>query len=82
MVSSQDSHRHIALLRETAAIGEAKRWYDRSRKCFSLLVSLPLETPDPAPASHTSLLGVDVGQRSLATVATLDNGAQFYAGPT
>ncbi len=33
----------------------------------------------PLPESHTSIVGVDVGQRYLAVVATLDNGAQFYS---
>jgi IS605 OrfB family transposase len=80
IVPYQGYDKHIALLRETAAIGEAKLWYDRSRKRFYLLVSLTIETPDPAPESHTRIVGVDVGQRYLATVATLDNGAQFYSG--
>ena len=80
IVSYQGYHKHLALLRETAEIGEAKLWYDRSRKRFSLLVSLTLELPNPAPESHTSIVGVDVGQRYLATVATLDNGAEFYSG--
>ncbi len=80
MVPYQGYNQHIALLRETAEIGEAKLWYDRSRKRFYLLVSLTIETPDPVPESHTSIVGVDVGQRYLATVATLDNGAQFYSG--
>jgi putative transposase len=39
-----------------------------------------LETADPVPADHTRIVGVDVGQRYLAAVATLDNGAQFYSG--
>ena len=30
--------------------------------------------------ASAQVLGVDVGQRYLATVATLDNGAQFYSG--
>jgi IS605 OrfB family transposase len=72
--------KHVALLRETADIGEAKLWYDRSKKRFFLLVSLTVETPDPAPESRTSVVGVDVGQRYLATIAAVDNGAQFYAG--
>jgi putative transposase len=72
--------KHIILLRETADIGEAKLWYDQAKKRFYLLVSLTVETPDPTPESHTSIVGVDVGQRYLATVATLDNGAQFYSG--
>ena len=44
--------------------------------CWS---SLTIETPDPLPRP-ASIVGVDVGQRYLATVATLDNGAQFYSG--
>jgi putative transposase len=80
IVPYQGYHKHLTLLRETAAIGEAKLWYDRSRKRFYLLVSLTIERPDPAPASHTSIVGIDVGQRSLATVATLDNGTEFYSG--
>jgi putative transposase len=76
----QGYKKHVALLRETADIGEAKLWYDRAKKRFYLLVSLTIQTPDPAPESHTSVVGVDVGQRYLATVATVDNGAQFYSG--
>ena len=45
MVPYQGYSKHIALLRETAEIGEAKLWYDRSRKRFYLLVSLTIETP-------------------------------------
>jgi putative transposase len=80
IVPYQGYSKHLTLLRETAELGEAKLWYDRSRKRFYLLVSLTIETTDPAPESHTSIVGVDVGQRYLATVATLDNGAQFYSG--
>ncbi|HEU5199846.1 MAG TPA: transposase [Ktedonobacterales bacterium] len=76
----QGYHKHVALLRDGATIGAAKLWYDRSRKRFYLLVALTIETVDPAPESHTRIVGVDVGQRYLATVATLDNGAQFYSG--
>src|SRR5215472_8401875 len=32
------------------------------------------------PERKPQVIGVDVGQRYLATVATLDNGAQFYSG--
>jgi IS605 OrfB family transposase len=80
IVPYQSYSKHITLLRETAEIGEAKLWYDRAKKRFYLLVSLTIEHPDPVPESHTSIVGVDVGQRYLATVATLDNGAQFYSG--
>src|SRR5215469_14883848 len=54
VVPYQGYARHLALLRETAEIGEAKLWFDQSRRRFYLLVSLTLETPDPAPESHTS----------------------------
>ncbi|HEU5380037.1 MAG TPA: transposase [Ktedonobacteraceae bacterium] len=80
MVSYQGYDKHIALLRERADIGEAKLWYDQAKKRFYLLVSLTIELPNPAPESHTRIVGVDVGQRYLATVATLENGAQFYSG--
>jgi putative transposase len=72
--------RHVALLQEGATIGAAKLWYDRSKQRFYLLVSLTLETPNPTPEGTPQVLGVDVGQRYLATVARLPNGAQFYSG--
>ena len=79
-VPYQGWSRHVALLQEGATIGGAKLWYDRSKQRFFLLVSLTLQTPDPTPEGTPQVLGVDVGQRYLATVATLDNGAQFYSG--
>ena len=71
---------HVALLQTGATLGGAKLWYDRSKQRFYLLVSLTIETPDPAPARQHQIVGIDVGQRYLATVATLDNRAQFYSG--
>ena len=59
-------------------VGGAKLWYDRSRKRFYLLVSLTIETPDPQPADQKQIIGIDLGQRYLATVATTTNGVQFY----
>ena len=70
----------MALLQAGAPIGGAKLWYDRGKQRFFLLVSLTLQTPDPTPEGQRQVIGVDVGQRSLATVATLDNGAQFSSG--
>src|SRR5215472_6768616 len=67
-------------LQAGAIIGGAKLWYDRGKQRFFLLASLTLETPDPMLENQRQVLGVDVGQRYLATVATLDNGAQFYSG--
>jgi putative transposase len=73
-------NRHVALLQAGAIIGGAKLWYDRGKQRFYLLVSLTIDTPDPTQEGTPQVLGVDVGQRYLATVATLDNGAQFYSG--
>jgi putative transposase len=72
--------KHVALLQHGATIGAAKLWYDRSKHRFYLLVSVTIQTPDPVPADHTAVVGVDVGQRYLATVAQLQGGAQFYSG--
>jgi len=79
-VPYQGYARHVAWMQDGATIGAAKLWYDRSKQRFFLLVSLTLETPDPTPGGTPQVLGVDVGQRYLATVAALDNGAQFYSG--
>ena len=43
-------------------------------------MSLTLSTPDPLPDQYEQIIGVDVGQRYLATVATSSNTSQFYAG--
>ena len=72
--------RPVDLIHTGASIGGAKLWYDRAKKHFYLLVSLTIPTPDPTPHDYRQLVGVDVGQRLLATVATLDNGARFSSG--
>src|SRR5215472_16886473 len=43
-------------------------------------VSMTIVTPDPTPARQHQIVGIDVGSRYLATVATLDNRAQFSSG--
>jgi hypothetical protein len=72
--------RHVALLQAGTRLGGAKLWYDRSKQRFFLLISLSIETPDPTPARQHQIVGIDVGSRYLAAVATLDNRAQFYSG--
>jgi IS605 OrfB family transposase len=80
IVAYQGYSRHVALLQHGATLGAAKLWYDRSKKRFYLLIALEIEMPDPNPEQYQAVLGVDVGQRYLATVATTTNGAQFYSG--
>jgi putative transposase len=72
--------KHVALLQHGTTLGAARLWYDRLKKRFYLLVSLTIETPDPTPAACGPVVGVDVGQRYLATVATATGSAQFYSG--
>ena len=71
---------HVALIHHGATIGAAKLWYDKAHKQFYLLVSLELEVPEPTPDRLPTVVGVDVGQRYLATTATLSNQSRFYPG--
>jgi putative transposase len=71
---------HVALIQKGAEIGAAKWWYDQPKKRFYLLVSLEVETPDPTPETHTSIVGVDVGIRQLAVTSTSRGKATFYPG--
>src|SRR5689334_1198151 len=43
----QGYNKHRALIQEGARIGDAKLWYDPSKKLFYLLVSLTITLPDP-----------------------------------
>jgi hypothetical protein len=72
--------RHLAWMEHGAAIGGAKLWYDRAKHRFYLLVSLTMCTPDPTPAALSEVVGVDLGQRYLATLTTPEDHTQFYSG--
>ena len=76
----QGYRRHVAWLQHGAQIGGAKLWYDRAKNRFYLLVSLTIDTPDPTPATLSQVVGIDLGQRYLATVTTPENHTQFYPG--
>jgi IS605 OrfB family transposase len=71
---------YVDLLHHRAHIGVAKLWYDKPRKQFYLLVSLEVEIADPTPETHQQVVGIDVGQRYLAVVATSNNTTTFYSG--
>ncbi len=71
---------HVALIHQGSHIGAAKLWYDRPKKQFYLLVSLELEVAEPAPETHTSVVGVDVGIRYLAVTATTKGERSFHTG--
>jgi IS605 OrfB family transposase len=72
--------KHIALIQQGARIGAAKRWYDKPRKQFYVLVSLEVEVADPSSQAHRRIVGVDVGQRYLAVATDTQNQTAFYAG--
>jgi hypothetical protein len=76
----QGYRRHVAWLQQGAAIGGAKLWYDRAKHRFYLLVSLTIETRDPTPATLSEVVGIDLGQRYLATLTTPENHTRFYSG--
>ena len=72
--------KHLALIGPRTRIGAAKLWYDKPKKQFYLLVSLEVEAEEPTSASHTNVVGVDVGIRYLAVVATTRGEQSFHTG--
>ena len=72
--------KHVALIQVGAHMGAAKLWYDKLHKQFYLLLSLEIEGADPLPETHSSVVGVDVGQRYLAVTATTKDEAAFFQG--
>jgi transposase len=76
----QGYEKHIALIRQGANCKAARLWYDKPRKQFYLLVALELEIVDPAPGVQQTIVGVDVGQRYLASTATMTEKQFFFPG--
>ncbi len=79
-ISYQGYDQHTVLIRQGATIGDAKLWYDQSRKTFYLLVSLSIDVPDLTPAYLQEVVGVDVGIRYLAVTSTSTGKASFHPG--
>jgi putative transposase len=79
-VPYQGYDKHTALIREGATIGDAKLWYDRQKKTFSLLVSLSIDVETPTSEQFTEVVGVDVGLRYLAVTSTSTGKAGFHSG--
>jgi len=80
VVAYTGSNAHVARIQRGTGIGAAKLWYDKAKKRFYLLVSLEVETADPTPETHTSIVGVDVGIRYLAVASTSQGKPSFYTG--
>jgi hypothetical protein len=79
-IAYQGYEKHCALIRQGATIGDAKLWYDRSKKRYYLLVSLTIDIPDPTPAQLTGVVGIDVGIRYLAVTSTAAGNPTFHPG--
>jgi putative transposase len=79
-LSYQGYHPHVGLIQHGACLGDAKLWYDQSRKQFYLLVSLEIERDDPTFESHKEVIGVDVGIRYLAVTSTSLGKTSFHTG--
>lgn len=80
IVPYQGFEKHVALIQHGASIKAAKLWYDKPHKQFYLLVALELEIAEPTPEVQQTVVGIDVGQRYLATSATMTNESQFFSG--
>lgn len=76
----QGYEKHMALIRQGATIGDAKLWYDKTRKTLYLLVSLEIDLPEPTCEHFTKVVGVDVGIRYLAVTCTETGKASFHSG--
>jgi putative transposase len=76
----QGYEKHIALIRQGAAFKAARLWYDKPRKQFYLLVAIELDILNPAPEVQQTIVGIDVGQRFLATSATITKKQHFFPG--
>ncbi len=76
----QGYHKHLALIRQDASIGDAKLWYDQPKKQFYLLVSLEITLPEPSCDELSETVGVDVGVRYMAVTSTAAGKATFSSG--
>jgi putative transposase len=73
--------KHVEYIQNsTTKIGAAKLCYDKVKRMFFLFVSLEIELPDFDPSQHTSVVGVDVGQRYLAVVTDTRDNTLFVSG--
>ena len=72
--------KHLTLIRQGATFKAARLWYDKQHKQFYLLVALEINIEEPKPAPQQTVVGVDVGQRYLATTATMDGKQHFFSG--
>ncbi len=79
VIPYQGYDKHVALIQHDSVIKAARLWYNKQHKQFYLLVTLEINIPDPTPEELPMVVGVDVGQRYLATTATISQ-QHFFSG--
>ncbi|AXH01080.1 transposase (plasmid) [Deinococcus wulumuqiensis] len=72
--------KHLDLIAQGVETGAAKLYYQRSKKQYYLIVALSIDVPDPQPADHPLVVGVDVGQRYHFVAQSNQGGTMFQAG--
>ncbi|UQN08918.1 transposase [Deinococcus sp. QL22] len=80
IMTYQGYSKHLELIQSGCEVGGAKLSYQKSKKQYFLLVSLEVDLPDPQPADHKNVVGVDVGQRFHAVVTNTRNRTTFFSG--
>jgi putative transposase len=80
IIPYQGYEKHVALIRQGTTCKVARLWYDKRCQLFYLLIALELDIVDPTPDIQRSIVGVDVGQRYLATTATMTKEQHFFPG--
>lgn len=72
--------KHLDLIQDGSVdIGAAKLWYQKSKKCYYLIVSLTI-SHDIEISSLSTVVGVDVGCRNLAVTTTPTHQTAFFSG--
>lgn len=74
-------NKHIKYLQDNITkIGASQLWYDRSKKQYYLCISLTVVTPLLDISKLDTIVGVDLGQRYLATTQSNKEQVKFYSG--
>ena len=72
--------KHLDYIQQGCETGAAKLYYQKSKKQYYLIVALNIDLPDPQPADHPNVVGVDVGQRYHFVAQSNTGDTMFEAG--
>lgn len=72
---------HINILKASdTKIGASQLWYDKAKKQYYLLVSVTIPIEEVDLSKLDTVIGVDLGQRYLATTQSNKGEVKFYSG--